>query len=338
MINIAEHLERFYPYFDGEIEQSVAAAAAAQDNLSFRELATQYGVDNGPQSVRPYGDRRVMEYYQLVPKADYDETAARVCYASMATPADKSMAMRAIRLFAADPSAPLLVVGNPGAVGRRANRLRPIDAARVWRGQLGPAVSLSLQHLQNTGVKRAEFIGYSYGAELAASACAESCDFGIDARSGVWMEPVSMIDRGLISLASDFIDSGAALPEYVAASDSVALDEARASADTGLSRYVFGVLRLSNVAIAHALSRDGFSGRARLALDTQARFRATTVWGDASELSQPNRLKALGNELSATYGRRYGALIMKGMKHAGGDDINLHAAMVLQASRRNATA
>lgn len=329
-MNTAERLKQYYN-FDDDVLARVSDAANHQNRHKFDKLYSSYMVRRETPFRREDEDRRQLEYLSIYPFTDYDETAMRVYFAPMATPADENMAMRAMRLFEANKDLPLLVVGSPALIGNRANRILMKDAPQIWRGDLRPVIEPTLRMLEEERVTKLDVMGYSYGAEAAMAAASDALEHGIVVEHVVSAEPIAIAKRGLVQLVKDFARSGAPLDDYVKATDSTALLEARAHADKGFARYAGGMLRLSNIAIAHALAQDGFLQRCEDALLQQPRMESTIAWGSASELTTTEAMSKIVLSLTADYGsKRVSGMNLTGMHHAGGDDIDLHAAIMTQ--------
>lgn len=330
-----ERLRQFYEFDDAVIE-AVERAAYDQNQQDFHALAGRYAVADGPQVIAGTDYHKPFQLLSIRPEGDYDDSRARVLHAPMSIPVDASLAMRALRLFGADPSQPLLVVGNPAAIGNRYGKLSLHDMRRVAGGDLTPAVDPLLAYLQVRRIDATEQIGYSYGAEKAATTArrANEGSYGIRVDRAVLMEPVSVVKRSLLALGRSFQRSGAHLDAAVEAASSEPLAQARQEADSGLTRYIGGLLRLSNLAIIKSLATDKFETRVEQALNYQPTLRAAIVWGSRSELASPADLGAIVARLGRRFGQeKVAGLEMAGMYHAGGDDIDLHAAMVLQGLR-----
>jgi len=63
-------------------------------------------------------------------------------------------------------------------------------------------------------------------------------------------------------------------------------------------------------------------------------MRSTVIWGGCSELADNTYLTELMDGLKLGYGSDViRSFVVERMLHAGGDDVDLHAAMVLQALR-----
>jgi len=329
----AERLENFY-HFDEGVIADVAEVAHWQNDLSFWQLADKYGLADGlsrgvdPVTGRPF------EYLRLTPQEDYDDTHARVLHAPMATPINPSLAVRAIRLFGADPKQQLVVVGNPGPVGSNAGTLGRQEIRQVWNGDLSPTVMPTIRLLGDLGIKSVDHLGYSCGADKAVVASALSSEYGLTTKQQVLMEMASTRERGLLGMLKAFRSCRAPLAEYIKNTGSKPLYEARRLADVGKLRYAGGLLRLSNVAIAKVLSQDGFSARLQESISANPDMRSTVIWGGCSELADNTYLTELMDGLKLGYGSDViRSFVVERMLHAGGDDVDLHAAMVLQALR-----
>lgn len=329
----AERLQNFYD-FDGDLLDRLEQVASDQNTRTFDELADQYDLANSIRRSTHTQSGKLLEYLQLTPPGDYDERHTRVLYTPMATPIDQSVAMRSIRLFAADPTAKLTVFGNPAALGRKGNSLPLYQIETVFRGNLLPVIRNSAAELAGERHATVDVLGYSAGADEGAEAAKEMRVYGLRCMRGVWTEPVSSAQPGIMSLGKRFFKSGEALDGYVAAADSEPLLEARRRADTGMPRYIGGLLRPSNIAIAKALSRSHFAVRAKDALAVQPQLRALIAWGSASEITDNQCMSETVRDLERDFGpERVGHMVLRGMHHAGGDDIDLHAAIMLQGLR-----
>lgn len=335
-MNVEKRIAEYYQ-FDEEILQAVSATATRQNNLSFSELADQHGIGDGPEQVKPsVASNRTIEFYQLNPNGDYDESLLRICQAPMGIPADKSMAMRAMRLFASDPTVPLMIVGSPASIGNRANRLKLDELREVSRGNLIPAVIPILQFIMNRSVAEIEVVGYSYGADAGAAMMTAAGRFGLKAKRGVLIEPAGIKKQSVYSLAKSFGASGAELEGYVDRTESKPLFEARNRNQTavagfnGFARWAGGFLRASNLAITSGLARGTFGSQLNDALSTTEQSKVAVAWGSSSELVDVPAITQTVRSLNDDHYGRVFPLEIIGMHHGGGDDIDLHAAMVLQ--------
>lgn len=337
----AERLQQYYE-FDELIVGAISEAAEGQNQRSFIELADEYGLTDGARPIPSYVTQdkqpfdyslRKVEYIDLQPKGDHDQTRARLLFTPMGISVDQSIAMRAIRMFAAEPTERLIVVGSPARIGNNANLIRLGDIPLVCMGKLRHVVEPTLKLLSDKGVTKVDTLGYSYGANPAATAAAEAARFSLQANRGVWAEPTAVVRRGIPQLVADFASSGPELDNYVKAANSRPLNEAREAANTPLA-WAGGMLRLSNIAIARTLSQDSFEKRVVEALKSVPDLKTTLAWGTSSELTDHSRMEEIVNRLRKKFPTRVGAIALEGMHHAGGDDIDLHAAIMLQGLRQ----
>lgn len=337
-MNDVERLKSYYS-FDDDVLGMVQGAIDRQSGYSFKELAEKYGISSGPE--HSYISEKPIELVTFRPQTDYDERFARVLHGphGMTT---WSMVTRAMRLFEADSSSQLILLGNPSFIGNHYNLLTLKESAKVWTGDLSPTVEPHLRYLESIGVNRAHQIGFSWGADKAAEASGSSAiEHGIEVTKGIFMEPVSVVDRGMLKLGLDFQRAGAELKRYQTASDMPKVDDKVNSSFEDILdfvRWFGGLSRASNLAITHVLAHRNFSDRAIRALSSQPELKATVTvaWGTQSELLPgPEILKEVEAIKSAryNYASRVGTMLLEGMHHAGGDDIDLHTAIVLESSR-----
>jgi hypothetical protein len=122
---------------------------------------------------------------------------------------------------------------------------------------------------------------------------------------------------------------------YIQAAASEPYVEARRQADATNHGTIgaVGLLRPSNVAIAHALSQDGFEGRVAGALNAQAEMRTDIIWGTESELATHGAMLGVTRRLHDQYGDRVRATALEGQTHAMNCDIFLQAAIILQSQK-----
>lgn len=333
-----ERLAEYYE-FDEQIVESVDRAAHDQNQYSFEVLADRYGLSSGPKVVLPHYYDKPIEVATLTPREDFNETEARVLHLPMANPISPSMMMRAMRLFESDPSKQLIVYGNLSGFNR-AGRV-PLGDSRVMyqTHTLLPLVRPTLQHLQDAGIKQVDHLGYSMGADKAAVAISDSYERQSVER-GVLIEPAAVASRGLVRLAKDFARSNSELKRYWQQSKSQPYTELREKETAlGLITWSAGLLRLTNLAVAKALSDDDFEPRVARALEAAQRssedansdLKVAIGWGELSEVSSPEHMRQLTGRLQERYGEdKIKTMEFRDMHHAGGDDIDLHAAIMLQ--------
>jgi hypothetical protein len=330
---VTERLQAYYQ-FDTSILDNIERTAHEQKGRTFSDLADSYGIADGPEIIPATKHRKALEVLTFRPSVDYDETYALVYQAPMAMSA-KDMAMSALRLFALAPGAQLKVIGNPSAIGNRYNKLKASNLWKVWCGDLGPTVEPHLAYLQEQGITSVDQIGYSLGADkVAAASYLAKEKYGIKVLRGVFMEPAAVVERGLIRLTKDFASCKAKLDEYSAYGGPLSHEvRSRAGGIIDNTRYYAGLARLSNLAIANSQAQEGFMSHVLCALSASPDMQVTIAWGTESELAPHtvmlDIMKQLRNGKLQLASQIYG-LMLEGMHHAGGCDIDLHAAVMLQ--------
>lgn len=177
-------------------------------------------------------------------------------------------------------------------------------------------------------------MGYSCGAEKAVIAALTASDYGIHVKKDVFMEPVALTDRGMPKLLKDFRSAEPELARYQAASQVLFSKQSESSTylkeKVEFIKYVAGLLRVSNLAIEHFMAHKEFGYGLHTAMSRQPEMAAQVVRGTNSELSLEAAFNSVMDPLEQRFYPRLGRMIMNGMHHAGGDDIDLHTAMVLQ--------
>jgi hypothetical protein len=329
---------RHYGVFDDDVIESVQTTAQWQNSLHLEELVDRYKFVGGPEKLVPSGCDNPIVVLALKPEDAHDERAANVYFTPFALSVDVSIAMRAMRLFGSDPTKPLYVVGNlNGAYGSEGNVSREGVKTMKQDGSLAPDVTPAIRFLIDRNIERPTFLGYSYGADKAAAAVNLSHEEGIPADGGVFVEPVGVVARSRLKLLKQFKKSGEKLADFVEDADSKPLNQARARLHGTLKTldYALGLRRPANRAIASILARDGFETSLDTAIGSIPDGYFHLSWGEQSEISIDAHTARIARNLSEKYGEnRFGWLRVPGMKHAGGDDIDLHAAIMLQGLKR----
>ncbi len=323
-------LKEYYPGFDESVVNAVAEVAQRQRSSSWEQIRSKLP-DNSVFST----ENSSIELMDILPK-DYDETW--VYHLPMGNPLADHMQLRIATLAAAKPDKRIIAIGNPSGPGQSVGKIPAGSLRAVWKGNLRPTIDPVMRYLGSQQIEQATHIGFSYGAEKAAAASQYSEKYDQQVPSGLFMEPVAIKQRSLLGLGRDFNSTAAALEGYVKASASNPVEEANkrtAEKSHGLVGYALGLLRMSNIAIAHALTDEGFGDRVDNGLASQAEMQAHLVWGTESELATHGLMIKLANRLQAKFGvERVSTMEMVGQKHAMGDDIFLHTAIVLQNLNR----
>ncbi len=323
-------LKEYYPGFDQKVVDTVADVAQQQRSSSWEQIKSEL-----PDNTVFSTEDSSIELLDIVPK-DYDETW--VYHLPMGNPLADHMQLRVATLAAAKTDKRIIAIGNPSGPSQGVGKLPAASLRTVWSGNLRPTIDPVMRYLGSQQIEQATHIGFSYGAEKAATASQYAEKYDQHVPSGLFMEPVAIKQRGLLELGRDFNSTAAALEGYVKASASGPVEEAgkrAAEKSHGLVGYGLGLLRMSNIAIAHALTKEGFENRVDNGLTSQAEMRAHLVWGTESELATHGLMIELAGRLQSKFGvGRVSTMEMVGQKHAMGDDVFLHTAMVLQNLNR----
>ena len=336
-MNLQKQLENYHA-FDEQVIEAVVRSAYDQDHerISFGALAARYGIANEPDIIPGTDEHNAFQVLRIIPNRNtFSENEARVYWPGMATPIDPNLIVRGLRLAAADPTKQLILTGNPSSLSSPYNKLGATARREVARGNLSPAVEPVLRYLGKLGITDVEHIGYSLGADKAAVASACSGAFDMCVRNGVFIESITTERRSLLSLATRFAKTTSTLEANVKASNSDVLLEARQLSNQGFIRYTLGYFDPTNVAIVRCLTGQGFVHRMLDALRLQTELRAVIACGTASELTPYAVMQRIADELKhSEFGQRVSTLLIEGMNHNSCENINLHAAIVLQGIRQ----
>lgn len=139
-------------------------------------------------------------------------------------------------------------------------------------------------------------------------------------------EPVTVKQVSPARFALDFLSMGNDWQHYVAEADSPLLNDSFKQG-SGFIGYFLGIGRPSNMAITRGLARGGYFDLDNSIGDSNPHTSVVTAYGSASEISRPTIIETYAQELT-----RNGRYLMRldGMRHGGGDDIDLHAAIMLE--------
>lgn len=320
-------ISRHYPFSPDTLD-AVSDTAGWQNQLDFSELADRYGVSDG--SIRETIDGKKIEYLRIQSFGEGTNAPAMTLFAPMGNAAiSPNIAMRAIRLFGAHRPEQLFVFSGPSNVPNSANNLDAIERKAASHGDLSPVVAPFLKALAHHGVKDVvDFAGYSLGASLAQETALIAKENGIDVRRAVLAEPANVKDRTLVSLANAFNRSGKHLAEYLENADSEPLYQAFDEA-ADFKGYVLGLIRLGNIALARYLSHDSFGEKTAKLLQSNADVSVCAVYAENSEISGALAVQSIEKSMGRVPSERLGVMALQDAHHAVADDIDLHAAMVM---------
>jgi pimeloyl-ACP methyl ester carboxylesterase len=330
-----ERLAQYYD-FSTETVDRVSEAADWQNQHTFSYLSRAYQLDESLETIKPQAGDKPLEVVTFKPRQSFDPTHMRVYHLPMGNALSPNMIMNGMRLFEADPTEQLMLVGNPSRPGSNAGRIGLKAAVHVARHKdLSPVNMTLLHHLQQLDITSVDHIGYSYGADKAAAAAATSAQAGQQVRHGVFVEPVAIADRSMPRLARRFGYSARAISRYVNQANSEPYQAVRDQESRwSFLSYSLGLARTTNVAVALALGKATFAERVEEALESQSDMKVAVGWGTASELTLDEPMQRISGELRQSFGNeRVRALRLQGMRHAGGNDIDLHAAIILEGLR-----
>jgi hypothetical protein len=342
-MNTAETLLGYYD-FDEAIIERVAEVAEYQNSQSFEKLTAEYGVADGAQKV-PIGDG-YLEILEFVPHPDEetDPAYARVYNLSMGNSIMPALTMNLMTLFAADPSSRLIMIGNPSVPGHAGGTVSRHETREMRREHtLRPVAEPVLHYLGRRGITTSAELGYSYGADKAAAVAGLAPDFDHQVTRGVFVEPPSLITQRRTQMAAAFMTTARVQPKYIKDTECEPYIELRKKElpETNLEQiaalgrglpYLAGLLRVTNRAIWSVLAQGGYENRLQEAVEANPDGRFTTAWGTLSELVDDAKMLQAVMDFRSDHplGDHTSYIRLRGAHHAGGDNIYLHTATMLQ--------
>lgn len=325
--NTASRLADIYP-FDAAILEAVEEVATRQYGKTFAEVLENQSVP-AVEFFTPEGGNTI-SVLDIKPD-EYEKV--QVFHLPMGGSLNADRVMRVATLSATQPTTRLIAVGNPGEIGSgRPSRLQLKSLPTVWQGSLRPTIDSTMRYLKAEHIELAEHTGGSFGADKAVTAAifAENYDQKVDQLAV--LDPASVKKRTPLELLRAFQNAEQPLADYVKATDSAAYIEAR-NQGGGIWAYKLGLFRLSNLAISHSLTFDGFEERLSTALTKQESMSACVIWAEQSELCENGLMRAIVARTKSQESSRgrFAAASIGGQRHAMMNDIYLNAALTLTA-------
>lgn len=320
----AERIGQIYPFDPGILER-VGEVADRSADLSYPDFLD---ANNIPKVTRfkPKNGKKI-QVIDFIPPDGYDNVV--VYHEAMATPLTPNAIMHVAAIALAAPDTRVIGVGNPGKPGQGYGKVKLSELPELWDGKLRPVVDPILQYLNVQKVKEAAHTGYSYGVDRVAATAQHATAYDHKVTKGIFMDPASVVDRGMWKLGKAYYSTEEHLDHYVQSTGSRPYLESR-KIGGGLVGYGLGLLRPTNLAVTHVLGQNGFGARLDSALVLQPEMDAHAIWGTESELAINGVMTELSSRMQQKYGSaRYKSTALPGQKHAMCDDIFLHAAMTL---------
>lgn len=324
---IQERLQEYFP-FSPEVIETVSEVAERQKTYSnyqqFFDAENIGEIHNWqPNGLKP------VSILDIRP-AEHDPNEALLLHLPMANPLDSNHVFQAATIAATNPNTRVIAIGNPSgrkfATGLLSdNNRKQLTERGNWHSLVDPLE----QYAEKERIEYIDHAGYSYGALKAVISAGRSYR---QVKNVVAIEPV-VGDRSLLKLGADFLSTNKELKRYLDATELPIFLEAHKDG-VGMLAYSRGLLRLTNIAIAHSLTHPKFDERVDDALEKKSRMNTTIVWGSESELALDGLTSAIVAKLQVKYGvTRVKAIRLAGQKHALANDVHLHAALILEGRK-----
>ncbi len=312
---VAERLGGYYP-FSPEVIDGIAEFAERQASYpTYPEFLDAMGV--GEPEPKTYDGYRPIQVVDVRPK-EHDPDSALVMHLPMGNDLGPNQLYQVATIAGTNPDKRVIAVGNPCGPGSKSGLLTHTQRLAVASGDLTPVVDPVRKYLDEAGVSATEQYGYSYGAAKAATLI-KIGNQAVD--KAIFVEPV-VGERTLLKLTTDFGSSNEVLQEYVEANGLPTFIDARKAVPFGMMRYIAGLGRLTNIAIARNLAKGNFGKDLRGALAAQPDMMATVAWGTASELATHDKV------LEAIKDTGVEVMPLVDERHALANDVHLAAAIV----------
>jgi pimeloyl-ACP methyl ester carboxylesterase len=233
---------------------------------------------------------------------------------------------------------PMWIINNPNTAS--SDKLTKEQQIELENGTGFDAVSVPmLRSLKAAGVYHADFEGTSMGARLAVSLAANAKEFDITVGSLVIVDPPGMTDRSLPKLTKDFVGENPNLARYneIITSQKPADTDKNEEGVLDMLKYFAGLakhgLRTNFVSYTKAMARDDLPDDLIRALSTQEDLKVTFIFGTASNISNPDKILQMYNELFSTETQKRVRLkVLPGDTHAlgAGNRISWHITEALK--------
>lgn len=302
-MSLRETLQNYQ--LDPEVIRHSCTVDDVQREFGFDELCRMFGLTDGPIRYVFDDGNQAFDHLFFSPLRPHDETSIRILHAHSTEPDPRSIALKAMRLFAASPEQPLLVTLDP-ATRLSLGRLALGDIARVMVGSLDAYSRGLASFLSEKGVKRVTHLGYEDGADVAASAVAACSERDIESAGGVFLEPFGVKRRHPVAVLRDILET-----------------------NQGVTSVRW--MHLANIALAYCLSSDGFTDRVANAHTNADALQSVVIWGALSD-SCPRATMEL---LRASLGAQVNVMFrpVAGLCHDATREPAVFAALLMQGQR-----
>ena len=313
-------MQGYYP-FSNEITGIVSAVAERQTSMSYQDFMKEVGF-NGVITPEPAEGFTPTSIVDIRPR-EHDPKAAIMVHLAMANPLDPNQLMQIATIAAANPNSRVIASGNPSGKGYGTGLLHGKQLWQVARGDYRPTVEPLVRYAEQQGIEEAAQVGFSFGVEKGHTAAAFDA---FKTTHDVAIEPVPIVRRPVLWLATKFMLTGGPLEEYVNANGNPAFREARNDSVT-MTQYISGLGRLTNIAIAEGMTHATSMKRWAKAIEQNPDMISTFAWGSDSELAKDNQM--FNNVMHARAGQENVHHIrIEGGKHNMVNDLALQSAII----------
>lgn len=225
-------------------------------------------------------------------------------------PADPNHIQYEHYLVAKELNSPFVVFENP-AYGDSDKLNKAQKDALKDDGDFGPIAESMLGIASSLGVRKANFMGYSMGAETASAMASHASNHGIEVENLFVMEAPRISTHKPVKLARDFMsDAGNLKFTWQHPVDPVLREVGKLKPALPKGTLSYGM----------AMTKGGLVNDLRMALDSQPNMHLTIASAGASKISPSEANNTVFTELKSAYPERLiRRVVIPGEGHAYGD-------------------
>ncbi len=227
---------------------------------------------------------------------------------------------------------PVVMLASPGIKGSTL-KLSSDERQQIREGDLGPAAKELLHTISATEIGKISLLGYSQGADMALAGTITAYESNLDSQALAIGDPAGVNDRGLKSLAVDFLGGPSLKPSI----DRADLDAQKESVGRGRfegPRFIASVMTspVNNLDLILGMSKSSFEKQMQEVIDEGLVEKAIVGYGADSKITQPSMIEPSLKRLHAwdEEGILSSVKLVKG-NHTWGDQLTLLAKLYFRA-------
>ncbi len=272
-----------------------------------------------------HGQRLRLQRFNWPADGDLSTQTVSIVNTPFSVSLDWNQVLYAHYVLAKSINQPMIAFENPGYGG--SDSLSIAQRTALWRGEFKPVTDTMSDIIQSMGVKSVNAIGYSMGADLAASFAANANKYHINVERLFVMESPRVVPQSVGKLALNFWRETPNLKfAWTHPADPVLRSIVKL--DFGLPKGL--------TTYGPALYKGGFEQDVCQALETQPDMALIIGASGASKVSPKHATTLLYRRISSSYPQHSSRLIiMPGETHSYGDSVQRYSHLVKMALTDN---